>query len=187
MMEKELGVYISGSREVDAECELVGRLLAEMTPSVRWVIKRTPRSFEHVNPDLAQLRRSQFYLILLAVDITAPMGVEWQAAKQGGLAIMAYRHSGVIPSPAATIFARESGLRWQTYQSPQEFIRLFERDLITRLIEGTPGYGLDLADIEELSRRLKALDEADEKAQSEGGEERRGAGRGGVILPAEQR
>ncbi|MBC7239453.1 MAG: hypothetical protein H5T71_05080, partial [Chloroflexi bacterium] len=76
---------------------------------------------------------------------------------------------------------------WQMYQSPQEFIRLFERDLITRLIEGTPGYGLDLADIEELSRRLKALDEADEKAQSEGGEERRGAGRGGVILPAEQR
>ncbi|MBC7317038.1 MAG: hypothetical protein H5T70_11510, partial [Chloroflexi bacterium] len=157
MVEKELGVYISGSSEVDAECELVGRLLAEMTPSVRWVIKRTPRSFEHVNPDLAQLRRSQFYLILLAVDITAPMGVEWQAAKQGGLAIMAYRHSGVIPSPAATIFARESGLRWQMYQSPQEFIRLFERDLITRLIEGTPGYGLDLADIEDLSRRLKAL------------------------------
>lgn len=187
MAVKELGVYISGSSEVDAECELVGRLLAEMTPSVRWIIKRTPRSFEHVNPDLVQLRRSQFYLILLAVDISAPMGVEYQAAKQSGLAMMAYRHTGVIPSPAATIFARESGLRWQTYQSPQEFIHQFERDLITRLIEGTPGYGLDLKDIEELSRRLKALDEADEAAKREHIEDRRDASRGGVILPAQER
>lgn len=184
MAAKELGVYISGSNEVDAECELVGRLLAEMTPSVRWVIKRTPRSFEYLNPDLEQLRRSQFYLILLAVDIYAPMGVEWQAAQQEGLTVMAYRHGGVIPSPAAAVFARESGLRWQVYQSPQEFIHLFERDLITCLVEGTPGYGLDLGDIEELSRRLKALDEADRAAKGESGEERRGAGRGGVILPA---
>ncbi len=176
----ELVLYISASAELDAECELVGQLLAHVPRSARWVIKRTPRSFEYGNPDLDVLRRSHFYLILMAMDITAPIGVEYQAAREAGLSILAYRNSSAVPSPAATVFVREVDLPWQLYQTPQQFIHLLERDLIRRLVQGTPGYGLDLTDLEELAARLRALEES----KPEGGEERRGAGRGGVILPS---
>jgi hypothetical protein len=86
------------------------------------------------------------------------------------------------PLPAAAFFIHNAGTDWQRYQTPQEFIRRFERSLVSQLIEGTPGYGLSLGDIEELTQRLHTLDEA-ESATS--GDERRGAGRGGVILPSD--
>ena|GEM_PF-288973 len=180
IVEKELGLYVSASGEMDAECELLGQLLAGMTRAAKWVIKRTPGHHEPGNPDMAALHASSFYLILLGMDITAPVGVEWLATQKGTAAIFAYRKTSVPSSPAASVFARQSGLTWEPYRTPQEFVRHFERALITRLIEGTPGYGLDLGDIEELAARLKALEKEDHRPE---GEERRGAGRGGVILP----
>jgi len=179
-MEKTLGLYVSASSEMDAECELLGQLLAGMPRAVKWVIKRTPGRGESGNPDLVALEASSFYLILLGMDITAPIGVEWLAAQKAGMAVFAYRKISVPASPAASYFIGRSGIAWEHYRTPQEFIRHFERALINQLIKGTPGYGLELADIEELAARLQALEK---EAGSLEGEERRGAGRGGVIFP----
>lgn len=187
-MGKQLAMYVSASPEMDAECELLGQLLANITKSTQWTIKRTPRHFEHVNPDLETLQSSQFYVILLGMDIMAPIGVEWRAAQQAELPTFAFHRSETVTSPAAAYFMRQSGVPWQTYRSPQEFIRRLERQLIQRLLDSVPDsgllqpFGLDLADVEELTARLKALEEQGEEADH--GEERRGAGRGGVILPS---
>ena len=182
-MEKELSIYVSASTEMDAECELLGQFLAGMPRSIRWTIKRTPRGYEHVNPDLSALRNSHFYLILLGMDIKAPIGVEWEAAREAHLAVLAFRKSKVIPSPAGAFFAHNTRISWQLYETPRDFVQKLERALVTRLIEGTPGYGLGIGDIEELAARLEALKEGPSQEESES-EERRGAGRGGIILPS---
>ena len=179
-MEKALALYVSAAPEMDAECERLGQLLAEMTPAVRWGIKRTPASHAYANPDLDALRDSHFYLILMGTDIVAPIGVELRAARQASVPIMAYRKADALTSPAAAVFLRDSQLAWQAYGNAHEFVRHFERALIARLIEGTPGYGLALTELAELSQRLAALDGAEEVTEAD---ERRGAGRGGVILP----
>lgn len=181
-MERELAIYVSASPEMDSECELLGQLLADMPKSIGWVIKRTPGRHESGNPDIYMLRRSQFYLILLCMDIMAPIGVELRAAQEANPIIFAYRDTNTTPSPAAAFFIHNSGINWQHYQTPQGFIRKFEQDIITQLIEGTPGYGLEIADIAELSARFEALREEEEKTEEIEG--RRGAGRGGVILPS---
>lgn len=178
-MGSALALYVSASSEMDAECELLGQMLAGMPKSMEWVIKRTPGPFEHSNPDLEALSGSQFYLILLGTDITAPIGVELRAARRLGLAIHAYRASTAIVTPAAAVFMRQSNLEWTGYSSASGFSQQFERTLISDLIQGTPGYGLDLSEIAELSTRLRALTE---DTETHGEEERRGAGRGGVIL-----
>jgi hypothetical protein len=180
-MSKELAIYVSAAPEMDAECELLGQLLAGLPKSVRWTIKRTPGPHEASNPDLEALRSSQFYVVLLGMDIMAPIGVELQAAAEERVLTMAYRSRRMAPSPAAAYFAQNAQVQWQWYDTPQEFVQHLEKRLITELIAGTPGYGLDLADLEELSTRLKALEGEGEGAQDE---ERRGAGHGGVILPA---
>ena len=184
-MEKQLAIYVSASPEMDAECELLGQLLAGMFQSTRWTIKRTPTDHEHMNPDLETLRNSQFYVILLGMDIMAPMGVEWMVAQEMGLPTFAFSNAEAVASPSTAYFMRQSGVPWQSYRSPQEFMHRLERQLITRLLEGTPGYGVEVSDLEELATRLKAL-EGQEQAEGGAfrGEDRRGAGRGGVILPS---
>ncbi|MHB1355429.1 MAG: hypothetical protein ACYCZF_05565 [Anaerolineae bacterium] len=178
-MEKELSLYISAASEMEAECELVGRLLAEGQKSIRWRIRCTPLH-QDLNPDLPAIVASQFYLILLGTDVTAPMGVEWRAAENSGAAILAFRNQDKTPSPAATYFARNMGITWQDYKTCDEFAIKFERTLLARLIDGTPGYGLDLPTIEDLALRLKTLD----KPAPQGEDQRRGAGQGGIILAA---
>jgi hypothetical protein len=184
-MDRQLVLYVSASGEMDAECELLGQMLANAPRSMRWIIKRTPGRGEYANPDLTILQAADFYVILMGMDIVAPMGVEWNVAQQAGIATFAYHKTSVTPSPAAAIFMRDAGIRWERYETAPEFAARIERALLTRLIEGTPGYGLDLADLEELAQRLKSLDKGAEEGSSEHDtEERRGAGSGGVILPS---
>jgi hypothetical protein len=178
-MDSELALYISANAEMDAECELVGRFIAEGLQTIRWRVRRTPLH-QDINPDLAAIATSQFYLILLGTDLTAPMGVEWSIANRNGVIILAFRNQEKLPSPAATYFARNLGITWQDYKSLNEFQIKFEHVLLTRLIDGTPGYGLDLATIEDLSSRLQALDKPAHFSQ----DQRRGAGQGGVIFAA---
>ena len=40
-MAAELSIYVSASPEMDAECELLGQMLANMARSLRWTIKRS--------------------------------------------------------------------------------------------------------------------------------------------------
>lgn len=184
-MTAELAIYVSAAPEMDPECELLGQRLANLTHSIRWRIKRTPTSGPYANPDLEALAHSQFYLILLGQDIRAPMGVEWRAAQSEGLSILAYRSTQWTPTPAASVFAHQASLEWREYASPQQFAQDFERRLIRMLIEGTPGYGLSLQDVQELAQRLEEQKKEQESSDAEG-EARRGAGQGGIILPASQ-
>lgn len=182
-MSVQLSLYVSAAAEMDAECELLGQLLAGLPRSARWTIKRTPSVGEPANPDLGALSRATAYVILLGSDLVAPMGVEWEAAQAARVTSFCYRHSERIASPAAAAFARESGAHWQPYATPGEFIAQFERALIRELVRGTPGYGLDLAAIEELAARLQEL-EGEPQGDHPENESRRGAGQGGVILPS---
>ncbi len=178
-MDRQLAIYVSAAQEMDHECELLGQLLADMIPAVRWTIKRTPTSHENSNPDLEALRHSQFYIILMGTDIVAPVGVEWMAARKAGLPVFAYHNAAAAPTPAGAVFMRDAGITWEDYKAAQDFIHHLERALIVELLRGTPGYGLHLNDIEDLSARLKRLDEGEQRQE---GDERRGAGGGGVIL-----
>ncbi len=180
-MDRELAIYVSAAAEMDAECELIGQLLADITTTARSVMRRTPRSPEPLTPDVDALLRSDFYVILLAGDLVAPIGVEWSAARTSGLTSLAYRRTGTSPSPALSDFFRSADLTWKAYQTPAEFAFEFERDLVSSLLQETPGHGLHLEDVENLSKRLDRLSQR--QADDEGPDTRRGAGRGGVILP----
>ena len=182
-MAKELAVYVSASPEMDAECELLGQLLAGLIPSIQWTIKRTPGRRQRANPDANALQNSHFFVMLLGMDIKAPMGVEWNLSGEFGLARFIYRKVSVSSSPATSYFVHHSAVEWQPYRHPRGFVQRFERDLLEELVKGTPGYGLQVRHIAEVVQRLDALRqwEGAEMAQ----ENRRGAGRGGVILPSD--
>lgn len=176
-MTAELSLYISASSEADAECELIGRLLAEQVKTIRWRIWRTPLHGD-INPDEAVISSSQFFVLLLATDLVAPMGVEWQMARRAGSFIMAFRNEAVPSSPAADYFYRNMGISWHGYKTRDVFIHVFEQELLSQLVNGTPGYGLDMTDIELVSARLQAVRAGGTPQE----DQRHGAGQGGIIL-----
>ncbi|NLI41745.1 MAG: hypothetical protein GX421_11325 [Caldisericales bacterium] len=176
---RELSLYVSASPEMDPECELLGQVLAQLTPSVRWQIKRTPPAHDKMDPDWAALESADFYVLLVGRDITAPIGVEYVAAREHGIRAFSYRNRAATPSPALSAFVRQLHTDWRLYDTPQAFASDLRKQLVRSLIEGTPGYGLSLQEIERLAAELRAEDE-DEHG---GTEDLRGAGRGGVILP----
>jgi hypothetical protein len=165
---------------MDPECELLGQVLAQLTPSVRWTIKRTPPSHYKSDPDWAALAQADFYVILVGEDITAPIGVEWRAARERLISTYAYRSRHATPTPALSAFVRHTDVDWRDYDSAQAFASDLKQRLVRQLIDGTPGYGLSMDDIESLAAVLRDTNSQD---QLEHGEERRGAGQGGVILP----
>jgi len=175
----ELGLYISAAQEVDAECEGIGQLLAGLLPSVRWTLHRTPTGRGNQNPNLRALHSSDLHLFILGTDIVAPLGVEWREAQHAKTPLFLFRAARRSLSPAASFFIHHSGARWQKYKSPADLVRRFERQLITELIAGTPGYGLSLEEIEALTARLEQIPSEPEPDDTDA----HGAGQGGVILP----
>ncbi|MGI6368346.1 MAG: hypothetical protein ACOX2L_08350 [Anaerolineae bacterium] len=179
---RELGLYVSASPEMDPECELLGQTLAQLTPSVRWQIKRTPAATDKVDVDWGALAAADFYVLLVGSDITAPIGVESRAAAQRAIPTFAYRNSEAVPSPALVAFVRQTPIDWTPYGNPQAFATDFHKRIIHKLIDGTPGYGLPLEEIQSLAAMLSEQQEVSTES-----DDRRGAGRGGVILPANAR
>ncbi|MGC9360551.1 MAG: hypothetical protein ACP5G7_09295 [Anaerolineae bacterium] len=178
-MTTELTLYISAAQEMEAECEAVGQLLAGLLPSVRWTLHRTPTGRDNQNPDIRAIHESDLHLFILGTDIVAPMGVEWREAQQGDARLFLFRLMGHPLSPAASFFLHHTGVQWRRFESAPDLVRRFERQLITELIAGTPGYGLGLEEIESLRDRLEQMPSQVEPDETGA----RGAGQGGVILP----
>jgi len=176
-MSAELNLYISSAHEQDAECEQIGRLLAEKLPTIRWRIWRTPL-YGDTNPDCDVIGHCQFYVIILGTDLVAPMGVEFQMAKEAGAFTIGFRDLSRFASPSAEYFARYADVAWQEYTKLDEFIPSFERILLRQLIDGTPGYGLALEDLEQISAQLQQIESLKPAPQGTRSE----AGKGGIIL-----
>ena len=176
---RELHLYVSANAEMDPECELLGQMLAQLTRSVGWSIKRTPPSYQKTDPDWVALADADLYVILIGSDITAPIGVEWRAARERRTPAFAYRNTQATPTPALSAFVRHTDAEWRGYVSSQAFVLDLKQRIARQLIDGTPGYGLPLEEIEFLAA---ALQDKKDDGPIGTGEERRGAGQGGVIL-----
>ena len=136
--------------------------------------------FSEVEGSVQAAKAYDVHVILVGKDITAPIGVEWRTAREQRIHTSAYRSLQATPSPALSAFIRHADSEWRGYDSPQAFASDLKQRLARQLIDGTPGYGLSLQEIEALALVLRDTNGDDHVAS---GEERRGAGRGGVILP----
>ena len=83
-MRRAVRLYVSASADLEAERDLVGRLVAGLPVTTGWEIGRAalPGREEdevtvHVAPQTCDL-----YIFMLGQDITAPAGVEWDAAHE---------------------------------------------------------------------------------------------------------
>jgi hypothetical protein len=170
-------LFISSSPDLAPEREALGQAVAGLPISAGWEIKHTPRPGEDVHESLAFIDRCDLYLVVLGADFAAPMGLEWRGARGVGTPLLAYRKR-VLQSPSAQQLLRQSSVSWTEFESPQALKAHVIQALARMLLDRSEQFGLHLGDVE----GLLALAETGEAETPTEPDQRRGAGRGGVIL-----
>jgi len=179
-MSGRLLLYVSAGPDLDQEREFIGQAIARLPLSLGWSVQYTPSAQEGHGADPEPILACHFHIILLGVDIRAPVGWELWVARGAGKDSMGFAKE-VSHTPAATAFFRQSDVSWVPFKQPSELKVLVQEALARRLVENPSPYGVSLPEWEALSAFLKeprraAADRIGDDLQGSG------AGRGGVIL-----
>ena len=177
-MASRLRLFVSAAPDLEAEREVIGQAVAELPVSLGWAIKRTPKRGEPLTPALEAVEACDFYVLLFATDIRAPVGLEFYAARRAGKAQLAFLKDATR-TPAARIFIRAAKVDWITFRSDEELKALIQKALAQLMLERAQAFALNLNDLEMLSAFLEGLGREEEARLPE---EARGAREGGVII-----
>jgi hypothetical protein len=180
-MPDRLYLYISAGPDLEDEREAIGQVIARMPISIGWDLKRTPRRGDSPVSALETIRQCHFFILILGMDITAPVGAEWDLARRAGRTVLAYLKE-VNRTPAALVFVRDSRIPWAPFRTPEELGQKVESDLARLLLDHIGALGLTVADLESLSGLLKQAETAGPPEAAKSQPERGGAGGGGIIL-----
>ncbi len=176
-MANPIRLFVSSSPEVAAEREALGQVAAELPILVGWEIKHTPGPGDAIAEALAFAGECDLFLVILGSDFAAPMGLEWQLARDSGAAVMPYRKR-VMTSPSAQSLLRRREVDWVLFGDVAEFKAQVTTDLAQAVLDRAERFGLHLDEVEGLVARLAA----DLEGPGAKPDDRRGAERGGVIL-----
>ncbi|HRX02567.1 MAG: hypothetical protein KDH90_06010 [Anaerolineae bacterium] len=182
-MRRAVRLYVSASADLEAERDLIGRLVAGMPVTLGWQIGRAPLPGHerdevtvHVAPHDCDL-----YIFMLGRDITAPAGIEWDAAHEVQHSILALLKN-VPRTPAGLVFQRLGIGEWTVYSTQAEFERIVRAWLVRQLLDGQDRFGLVLSEVEALIALASRLAREIESAPAPAGDAERSAGGAGVIL-----
>jgi hypothetical protein len=171
-------IYISAASDLMAEREALARMIAELPVTLAWHILQTPIGDEQL--DLAALRTTDLYLLVMGGDIRAPVGLEWHTAYQARQPVHAFLKRGVGRTPAGQVFIAQANVVWQPFRSPVDLSRQIRRLLAGRLLEQAVRYRLTPTEVEQLMQLQSATTDSEQAVA--GGE----AGRSAVILSRER-
>jgi hypothetical protein len=170
-------LYISAGSDLAPEREVLGRAVTEIPLDLGWHIFQTPGSGRRVDREAVEL--ADLHLYLMGGDIRAPVGYEWEIAREAGRRPIPLLKTSVSRTPAGMDqvryigfqsrwfpFSRASDLRWRV-------LRLLSAYILFRSSE----LGLSVVEIATLSAWRKTLYA---RPVDEGTVE--GAGEGGVLL-----
>lgn len=113
-------LYISASNDLLLERELLTRLVTELPVTLGWQIKLSPIRDKQV--DQSFLIVSDLHLLLLGMDIRAPIGFEWYVSIEAGKQPILLRKTGISRTMAAENFIRT----FSKYRSWADFSNLAE-------------------------------------------------------------
>lgn len=178
-MGKKICLFVSSSRELEVEREIIGQVVAELPISRGWEIRHTAHGGETLASLREAIERADLYLIILGQDASAPIGLEWEFAQRLKKPTLAYRKE-VSYSPSAQYFLRISKFEWKVFKEAEELRKILAKALAQELLDLKNRYGLFPEDVEKLVRFLEDMEKEEEK---EGFPLKgRGAGESGIIL-----
>ncbi|GIV79515.1 MAG: hypothetical protein KatS3mg050_3909 [Litorilinea sp.] len=178
-MAETLRIFVSATKDLEAERAVIGRAVAELPVQIGVEIRRTPArgaSYDDIFELIANCDRVYF---LLGKDITAPSGAEWHLAWQLERSILPLRSPARL-TPAAQEFVRTSLVEWTVFRNGPHLSQIVTLDLVRILNHPTNRYGLTVSELEMLNLHAARLRQSLPPTDGEPG----GAEGGGVLLDA---
>ena len=141
MNSRRLRVYISATADLEAEREVVGEALAKFPAPLPWEIRRTPQRGDQKPEALGGIADSDFYLILLGQDVSAPVGAELEEALSHHLPLLALVKD-VPHTPAGQFFRHNSIERWEHFADARGLRLRVTQYLASLMLDQAARYGL---------------------------------------------
>jgi hypothetical protein len=170
-MATQVRLFVCAGPDMDSAREMLGRALAELPINVGWVLKRTP--------DVDSAPECHLFLIMLGMDIEAPVGLELWWARRSEKPILAYTLGARRSPPCQVFFQENRDLDWTATPDMPTLRRSVMRDLARFLFQHAERYGLMVTEAETLRAYVQHLEQIHLHAAPA---DARGAGGGGVIL-----
>jgi hypothetical protein len=175
--------YISAASDLEAEREVLGRAVTEIPVDLAWRVVQSPGGNGPV--DLDAIADADVHILLMGSDIRAPVGLEWQVARQTGQQPRAFLRQDALRTPAGQAFVRlvREAQGWEGYPDLATLRRTVLRLLADHVMEHAIRYALRPEELVRLQSWRNSLaqsaDEVDE-------ETRGGAGDSSVLLSRER-
>ena len=171
--------YVSAASDLEAEREILGRVVTEVPADLEWRVVQSPVGKGKV--DLEAVAAAGIHVLLMGADIRAPIGLEWQTARQAGRRPVALLSADRLRTPAGQDFVKLVGRvqRWERYSDEADLRRRVLLLLADHLLDHAAAYVLTPDEIGETMAWRDKLAEMSDGAEKE---TRRGAGDSSVLL-----
>jgi hypothetical protein len=178
-MANQVLFYISAATDLETEREVLGRAVAEVPVDLAWRVVQSPAGNGPVDVDA--LADAGLHVVLMGGDIRAPIGLEWQIARQAGRRPVALLKQETTRTPAGQQFVRvvRETQRWIPFADGADLRRKVLTLLADHILDHAAGYVLTPDEIahlirwrDELIRQTEAVDE----------DTRGGAGDSSILL-----
>lgn len=103
-MSKAVLFYISAASDMDLEREILGRAVADVPGDLEFRVVQSPDGNGLVDVDA--ISSADVHILVMGGDIRAPVGLEWQLARQAGRHPVGFLRRGTLRTPAGQDFVR---------------------------------------------------------------------------------
>ncbi len=116
-MSKALLFYISAASDLETEREILGRAVADVPGDLDFRVVQSPDGNGLLDVDA--IATADVHIVVMGGDIRAPVGLEWQLARQAGRPPVVFLRHDRLRTPAGIDFVRLVARlqRWEPFDS----------------------------------------------------------------------
>ncbi|MCJ7550083.1 MAG: hypothetical protein MUQ30_10415, partial [Anaerolineae bacterium] len=103
-MSKAVLFYISAASDLEAEREILGRAVADVPGDLDFRVVQSSDGNGLVDVDA--IASADVHIVVMGGDIRAPVGLEWQLARQAGRSPVVFLRRGTLRTPSGQDFVR---------------------------------------------------------------------------------
>lgn len=152
-------LYISAANDLQIERDLLSRSVTEIPVTLGWQINLSPIGEKMVDENL--ILDADLHILILGMDIRAPIGFEWYLSRRMGRRPVFFRKKGIPRTLAAGDFVRSLShySNWLTFDSLADLRCQALKHIGQAILDQADYFAIQQKEYEKLSTFMKDLED----------------------------